>query len=179
MTERNIVRFLDCGTSIKHTHHRLMYLVLGVVAEWSQVLAAVPWPVMVWFTLALGTYRSGLYPGCFMSSFHLHISFHLTLWVACVPLESPSAYNMYLFNLQIANHILIKIFFFNIFKCITIKMSTWSWFDAEETIVTHFGTWVLLYHQIIFCKWEKKLWSVRNVMLVCNVTQGCYITMNY
>ncbi len=43
-----------------------------------------------------------------MSSFHLYISFHLTLWVACVPLESPSGYNMYLFNLHIANHILIK-----------------------------------------------------------------------
>ncbi len=50
-------------------------------------------------------------PGYFMSSFHLYISFHLTLWVACVPLESPSAYNiMYLFNLWIANHVLIKTF---------------------------------------------------------------------
>ncbi len=29
--------------------------------------------------------------------------------MACVPLESPSAYNMYLFNLQIVNHVLIKI----------------------------------------------------------------------
>ncbi len=44
-----------------------------------------------------------------MSSFHLYILFHLTLWVVCVPLESPLAYNMYLFNLRIANHILIKI----------------------------------------------------------------------
>ncbi len=44
-----------------------------------------------------------------MSSFHLYISFHLTLWVACVPLESPLAYNMYLFNLRFANHIVIKI----------------------------------------------------------------------
>ncbi len=32
------------------------------------------------------------------------ISFNLTLWVACMPLESYSAYNMYLFNLQMANH---------------------------------------------------------------------------
>ncbi len=39
-----------------------------------------------------------------MSSFH----FILTPWVACVPLESPLAYNMYLFNLWIVNHILIK-----------------------------------------------------------------------
>ncbi len=30
--------------------------------------------------------------GYFMSSFHLYISFHVTLWVACVPLESPLAY---------------------------------------------------------------------------------------
>ncbi len=43
------------------------------------------------------------------TAFHLYISFHLTLWVACMPLESPSAYNMYLFNLRIANHILIII----------------------------------------------------------------------
>ncbi len=33
-----------------------------------------------------------------------------SLWVACMPLESPLAYyNMYLFNLRIANHILIDI----------------------------------------------------------------------
>ncbi len=43
-------------------------------------------------------------------SCHLFIcTFHVTLWVACVPLEDPLAYNMYLFNLRIANHILIKI----------------------------------------------------------------------
>ncbi len=55
---------------------------------------------------------SGSYPGYFMSSFHLYISFHWTLCVACVPLESPLAYNMYVFNLRIANHILIKLFFY-------------------------------------------------------------------
>ncbi len=43
-----------------------------------------------------------------MLSFHLYISFHFTLWGACVPLENPLAHNMDLFN-QIANHILIKI----------------------------------------------------------------------
>ncbi len=43
-----------------------------------------------------------------MSPFHLYISFRLTLWVAWVPLESPLAYNIYLFNLRIANHILIE-----------------------------------------------------------------------
>ncbi len=45
-----------------------------------------------------------------MSSFHLYISYHLTLWVACVPLESPLAYNMYLFSLRIAKYISINIF---------------------------------------------------------------------
>ncbi len=45
----------------------------------------------------------------FLSCFYLYISFHLILWVACVPLESTLAYNIYLFNLRNANHILIKI----------------------------------------------------------------------
>ncbi len=44
-----------------------------------------------------------------LSYFHLYISFRLTLWVACVPLESSLAYNMYLSNLQIEIHMLIKI----------------------------------------------------------------------
>ncbi len=52
---------------------------------------------------------SGSYHRCFMSSFHLYISFHLTLWMACVPFENTSTYNMYLFNLWIPNHTLIKI----------------------------------------------------------------------
>ncbi len=30
---------------------------LGVVAEWSKVLTAVPWRLMVWSTLGLGTYH--------------------------------------------------------------------------------------------------------------------------
>ncbi len=34
--------------------------------------------------------------------------FICTLWVACMLLENPSAYNMYLFNQLITNHILIK-----------------------------------------------------------------------
>ncbi len=54
-------------------------------------------------------------------SCHLFIctfNFHLTLWVACLPLESPSACNMYLFNLWIANHLLIKILIkIKIIKC--------------------------------------------------------------
>ncbi len=30
--------------------------VLGIMAEWSKVLIAVPWPLRVWSTLVLGTY---------------------------------------------------------------------------------------------------------------------------
>ncbi len=37
-----------------------------------------------------------------MSSFYLYITFHLTFWVACVPLENHLAYIMYLFNLWIS-----------------------------------------------------------------------------
>ncbi len=77
---------------------------LGMVAEWSKVLIPVPWLLIPWAHNC-----SGSYPGYFMSSFHSYISFHLTLWVACVPLESLISYNMYLFNLRIANHKLIKI----------------------------------------------------------------------
>ncbi len=85
--------------------HSYIYkgIALGVVAEWSKVLIPVP--------------------GYFMSSFHLYISFHLTLWVACMPLESPLEYNMYLFNLQIANHMLIKIFFLKKVRLVVIQSS--------------------------------------------------------
>ncbi len=75
---------------------------LGVVAEWSKVLIAVCWPLMVWSTFKPWEHtRSGSYPG----SFHLYISFNLTLWVACIHLESPLTYNMYLFNPWSINHI--------------------------------------------------------------------------
>ncbi len=40
------------------------------------------------------------------------ISFHFTLWVFLRAFRKPLPYNMYLFNLRIANHILIKIFLF-------------------------------------------------------------------
>ncbi len=38
--------------------------------EWSNVLTAVPWPLMMWSTLALAHISSGSYPRCLMSSFH-------------------------------------------------------------------------------------------------------------
>ncbi len=44
-----------------------------------------------------------------MLSFDFYILLHLTLWVACMHLESPLVYNMYVFNLWIANRILIKV----------------------------------------------------------------------
>ncbi len=40
-----------------------------------------------------------------ISYYLLIYTFHLTLWVACIPLESPLAYNMYLFYHRIANYI--------------------------------------------------------------------------
>ncbi len=46
---------------------------------------------------------------CFMSSYNFYISFHFTLWVSLRAFIKPLPYNMYLFNLRIANHILIKI----------------------------------------------------------------------
>ncbi len=61
---------------------------------------------MVWSTLALGTKQLlGISYHLFICTFHFIWHFG---WV-CMPLESPSTYNMYLFNLWIANHILIII----------------------------------------------------------------------
>ncbi len=60
-------------------------------ALWCHVL--VHHTLMVWSTLAFVNNCSALYPGYFMSSFRLYISFHLTLWVACMPLETPLAYS--------------------------------------------------------------------------------------
>ncbi len=82
---------------------------LGVVVEWSKLLTAVPWPLLVWSTLALGTYQLR-----FVSwVFHVIFSFvHFMLLYTLGGLHSfrkPLPYIMYLFNLLIANHILIKI----------------------------------------------------------------------
>ncbi len=82
--------------------------VLGVVGEWSKMLTAVPSPLMVWSKLALGTYQLR-----FVSwVFHVIFSFvHFILLYTLGGLRAfrkPLPYNMYLFNLRIAMHILIK-----------------------------------------------------------------------
>ncbi len=58
-------------------YHHAQCFVLGVVAEWSNVLRAVPWPFMVWFTLALGTYQLRFISWVFhvIFSFVYYISF--------------------------------------------------------------------------------------------------------
>ncbi len=82
---------------------------LGVVAEWSKVLTAVPWPFMVWSTLALGTYQLRFVSWVF------HVIFSFIHFISLYTLGGlrafwkPLPYNMYLFNLRIANHIVIKI----------------------------------------------------------------------
>ncbi len=86
---------------------------LGVVTEWSKVLSAIPLPLMVWFTLALGTYQFRFVSWVFhdIFSFVHFISLYTVGGLRAFRKSFP--YNMYLFNLQIANHILIK-FFLNI-----------------------------------------------------------------
>ncbi len=84
-----------------------------VVAEWSKVLTGNPWPIMVWYTSAVGTYQlrfvSWVFPVIF--SFVRFISLY-TLGGMCA-FRTPVTYNIYLFNLRIANHILKEIY-----KCI-------------------------------------------------------------
>ncbi len=85
---------------------------LGVVTEWPKVLTAVPWPLMVWSTLALGTYQLRFVSWVF------HVIFSFVHFISLYTLgglrafRKPLPYNMYLLNLRIANHILIKIFYF-------------------------------------------------------------------
>ncbi len=67
----------------------------------------------------------------------------MTLWVFCVPLKSPLAYNMYLFNVRMANHILIKIlliFFFssNILICIYAALFL---IDNMSEVIVWQGWW--------------------------------------
>ncbi len=82
---------------------------LDVVAELSKVLSAVPWPLMVWSTLAFDTYQLRFVSWVFhvISSFVHFISLY-TLGSLC-DFRKPLPYNMHLFNLRITNHILIKI----------------------------------------------------------------------
>ncbi len=74
---------------------------LGVVAEWSKVLTAVPCPLMVWSTLALGTYQFRFV------SWMFHVIFSFVHFISLYTLgdlraiRKPLPYNMYLFNLRI------------------------------------------------------------------------------
>ncbi len=82
---------------------------LSVVAEWSKVLTVVPWILMVWFTLPLDTYQLRFVSWVF------HVIFLFVHFISLYTLSDLRAfrkllpYNMYLSNLRIANHILIKI----------------------------------------------------------------------
>ncbi len=90
----------------------LRRVALGVVAEWSKVLIAVAWPLMVWSTLALVTYQLRFVSWMFnvIFSFVHFISFDTLGGLRTFRKHLP--YNMYLFNLRIANHILIKNYFY-------------------------------------------------------------------
>ncbi len=44
-----------CNLVVDHAVLPTFLLALGVVAKWSKVHIPVPWPLMVWSTLALGT----------------------------------------------------------------------------------------------------------------------------
>ncbi len=91
------------------TDYWRLIIALGVVAKWSKVLTAVPWPLMVWSTLALGTYQFKFVSWVF------HVIFSFVHFISLYTLgglhafRKPLPYNIYLFNLRMANYILIKI----------------------------------------------------------------------
>ncbi len=96
---------------------------LGVVAKWSKVLKAVPLPFMVWSTLALGAYQLRFLSWVF------HVIFSFVHFISVYTLgglrafRKPLLYNIYVFNLRIANHILI------IKIEIMYHKTTWIWVD--------------------------------------------------
>ncbi len=100
-------------------------VILGVVAEWSKVLTPVPWPFMVWSTLALGTFNLRFVSWVF------HIIFSFVHFISLYTLgglrafRKPLPYNMYLFNLLIENHILIISFLI-----LTNSPVFGTWFNA-------------------------------------------------
>ncbi len=106
-----------CDVTISYTSVMVSHIcilphrfALGVVAKWSKVLTAVPWPIMVWSTLTLGTYQLRFIPWVFHVIFSfVHFISLYTLGGMCA-FRKPLPYNMCLFNLWIANRILIKIF---------------------------------------------------------------------
>ncbi len=99
--------FHTYNTGVYHTHV-LYVFALGVVAEWSTVMTVVPWPlIMLWTTLVLGTYQLRFV------SWVVHVIFSFVHFISLYTLgglrafRKPLPYNMYLFYLRIANHILI------------------------------------------------------------------------
>ncbi len=101
-----------------------------MVAEWSKMLTTVSCPFMVWSTLALGTYQLKFVSWVF------HVIFSFVHFISLYTLgglhafRKPLPYDMYLFNLRIANHILIKIVptntVHNLLGCVV-----WHW-DKHE-----------------------------------------------
>ncbi len=117
---------------------------LGEVAEWSKVLTAFPWPLMVWSTLDLGTCQLRFVSWVFHVIFSFVYFISLYTFDGLHAFRKPLPYNMYLFNLRIANHILIKIimiFFLSV-------------------LITGFHTIVILYFECnsIVIAWEKLYW---------------------
>ncbi len=99
------------ATQVLNNKRAQCIFVLGVVAEWSKVLIPVPCPIMVWSTLALGTYQLKFISWVFHAIFSfIHFISLYTLGGLCAFRKKRLPYNMYLFNLWIANHILIKIY---------------------------------------------------------------------
>ncbi len=78
---------------------------------WDHNMAMCPWTFMVWSTLTLSTYQLRFVSWVF------HVIFSFVHFISLYTLgdmrafRKPLPYNMYLFNLQIANHILINIFY--------------------------------------------------------------------
>ncbi len=127
-------------TTLNKNHTKISYFVtesdLGLVAEWSKVLIAVPWPLMLWFTLALGTYQLRFVSWVF------HVIFSFVHFISLYTMgglrafRKPLPYNMYLFNLWIANHILIKIKTSSYHKIYYEMYFTWSRL-LEQNLMTH------------------------------------------
>ncbi len=77
------------------------------MSEWSKVLTEVPWPLMVWSTFALGTYQLSFISWVFHGIFSF-VHFISLYTLGCLrAFRKPLPYNIYLFNLRIANHTLI------------------------------------------------------------------------
>ncbi len=107
------------------------WFALGVVVKWSKVLIAIPLPLMVWSTLALGTYQLRFVSGVFLVIFSFVHFISLYSLSGLHAFRKPLLYNMYLFNLWIANHILIIIIIIiiMIIKMVAGRLSSWPAYD--------------------------------------------------